>query len=420
MIVYVLHQDGTPLMPTKPAKARHLLRAGKAVVANTEPFTIQLTAPSGKRTQPITVGVDLGAKTIGVAAVGNDRVLYQGEVTLRTDVHRRMETRAMYRRTRRSRKLRYRSPRFSNRAASRCKGRLPPSIRSRSDTTIKAVRRVARFLPVSTIVVETANFDTQAMRNEKRLPNWAYQRGPLYGEENIKMYVRARDRYICVYCGERFPTRLEVDHVVPRSRGGPTTPDNLVASCHDCNQRKGNQTAAEFGYPNIQKKVRRTLAAAAHTQAGKTATIEGLGEIAPVELTYGYVTKIDRQNLGLPKTHYYDAVAIACKGQPVKMLPWREECKAVSRGAYQQRRGPHSQYVARLPYEVFGFRQWDKVQLPDGTIGYVKSRRKSGSFRVCDAQGKEIKGGITYKKLKLLERASTMLVTYVRDMAVSN
>ena len=413
MIVYDINQNGKPMMPTKTAKARHLLKDGKAVVASTEPFTIQLTVPSGEHVQPVTVGVDLGAKTVGVAAVGNDRVLYQGEVALRTDVHRRMEKRAMYRRSRRGRKLRYRAPRFLNRAASRRKGRLPPSIRSRVDTTIKAVRRIAQFLPVSEIVVEMANFDTQAMRAGRRLPGWRYQRGPLYGEENVKMYVRARDRYTCVYCGERFPTRLEVDHIIPRSRGGSMTPDNLVASCHDCNQAKSNLTATEFGYPNIQRQVKKSLAAAAQTQAGKTATIAGLEEIAPVELTYGYITKIDRQELGLPKTHYYDAVAIACRRQEPELLDWYEMCKAVSRGAYQQRRGPHSQYNARLPYEVFGFRQWDKVRLADGTIGYVKSRRKTGSFRVCDAQGQSIKEGITVRKLERIARASTLLVTRV-------
>jgi hypothetical protein len=48
------------------------------------------------------------------------------------------------------------------------------------------------------------------------------------------------------------------------------------------------------------------LRAAAHTQAGKTATLEALAEIAPVEVTYGYVTKLDREGMGLPKTHYYD------------------------------------------------------------------------------------------------------------------
>jgi len=395
-------------MPCKSARARHLLDAGEAKVKNMQPFTIQLVNETTEEVQPVTVGVDLGAKYVGVAATGNGKVLYQGQVLLRTDIHKRMQTRAMYRRSRRSRKLRYRSPRFSNRAASRREGRLPPSVKSRSNTVIKVVKRIASFLPVSGIRVEVANFDTQAMRKGRRLPNWAYQRGELYGEENVKMYVRARDKYTCQYCGEIMPKRLEVDHIVPRSKGGPTTPDNLVVSCHDCNQRKGNMTAAEFGKPEVQKRVKKSLRYAAHTQAGKTATLQGLADIALVSETYGYITKIDRQKMGLPKTHYFDAVAIATQGGQVELLKQYEQMKAVSRGARQQRKGKHSQMVARLPYEVFGYRMWDKVRLPNGIVGFVGARRKTGSFTIKDIMGSVITS-ITYKKLRLLERAATLL-----------
>lgn len=80
MRVFVLHQDDTPLMPTSPAKARHLLEKGQATVARREPFTIRLKVPSDKHRQPVTIGVDLGAKTVGVAAAAEGSALYQGEV----------------------------------------------------------------------------------------------------------------------------------------------------------------------------------------------------------------------------------------------------------------------------------------------------------------------------------------------------
>jgi len=420
-MVYVLHQDNSPLMPTSPAKARHLLRDSKAKLVNVEPFTIQLMVPSSKHVQPVIVGVDPGASKAGFAAIGNGKVLYQGEVALRTDIcyrgkdgnyKGRMPTRAMYRRNRRGRKCRYRAPRYKNRAASRRKGRLPPSIQSRSDTTVKVAKYIAGFLPVSEIIMEVANFDTQAMRAGHKLPNWAYQRGELYGQENVKMYVRARDKYTCQYCGEVMPKRLEVDHIIPRAKGGTLTPDNLVTSCHDCNQRKGNRTAEEFGYPKIQQKVKKSLKAAAHTQAGKNATLRGLAKIAPVMLTYGYITKLNRIKMRLPKTHFYDAVVVAARGKPTKSLGWYEKMKAVSRGQRQQyKANPSKGHVfrkARLPYEVFGFRMWDKVQLPNGIICFIGARRQSGSFRVKDIDGHGI-GNITYKKLKLVERAKTLL-----------
>jgi len=408
-LVYVLHQDGTPLMPTRPAKARHLLDAGKAVVVQRDPFTIRLTVPSGKHVQPVTVGVDLGAKVVGVAAIGNGRVLYQGEVILRDDIRRRMDRRRSYRRTRRSRKCRYRAPRFNNRAAGR-RNSLPPSIRSKVDTTVKVVRRVASFLPVFLIRVEIVNFDTQAMQaGGSRLPGWAYQRGEQYGWENVKMYVRARDKYTCQYCGVVMPPDLEVDHVVPRSRGGTNRPHNLVAACHECNRRKGNQTATEFGYPQVAERSGQSFRVAAHTQAGKTVTLDRLAEIAQVETTYGYVTKVDREAMGLPKTHYYDAVAIASAGKPVEVLGVYEAMQTVARGAYRQRKGNHSHLVASLPYKVFGFRQWDRVVLPDGGGGFVKGRRSSGYFAISDLEGQLIAPSVNYRRLRLVGRASTLL-----------
>ena len=408
-LVYVQHQDGTPLMPTYSAKARHLLKADRAVVTHRDPFTIRLSVPSGKHIQPVTVGVDLGAVCIGVAATGNDRVLYQGEVILRNDIARRMDRRRMYRRGRRSRKCRYRQPRFNNRASSRRKGRLPPSIQSKVDTTVKAVRRVSSFLPVSQIRVEVTNFDTQAMRvGRSKLPGWAYQRGPQYGYENVKMFVRARDNYTCQYCGKKSPPDLEVDHIVPRSRGGSDRPDNLIASCHVCNQTKGNRTAGEFGHSKIQKRVKRSLRAAAHTQTGKTAILRELSQIAPIETTFGYVTKVDRQALDLPKSHYIDAVVIASQGESVKLLGWYEACRAIAKGVYRKRRGIRSHLVASLPREVFGFRLWDQVILPDGQKGFVKSRRSSGYFTISNLEGKLIKE-IAYQKLRLVGRASTLI-----------
>jgi len=407
-LVYVLHQDGTPLMPTRPAKARHLLDAGKAVVVQRDPFTIQLKVLSGKHVRPVTVGVDMGAKVVGVAAAGSGRVLYQGEVILRDDIRRRMDRRRAYRRARRSRKCRYRAPRFNNRR--RPAGWLPPSIRSKVDTTVKVVRRVASFLPVSLIRVEIVNFDTRAMQaGGSRLPGWAYQRGEQYGWENVKMYVRARDEYTCRYCGAVMPPDLEVDHVVPRSRGGTDRPNNLVAACHECNRRKGNQTATEFSYPQVAERSGQSFRVAAHTQVGKMATLDGLTEIAPVETTYGYVTKVDREAMGLPKAHYYDAVAIASAGKPVEVLGVYEALRAVARGAYRQRKGDRSHLVASLPYEVFGFRQWDRVALPDGGVGFVEGRRSSGYFAISDLEGQLIAPSVNCRRLRLVGRAGALL-----------
>jgi 5-methylcytosine-specific restriction endonuclease McrA len=57
--------------------------------------------------------------------------------------------------------------------------------------------------------------------------------------------VLARDAWTCQYCGSRKPG-LTVDHVIPRSRGGESIWENIVASCASCNRRKGNRLPREI------------------------------------------------------------------------------------------------------------------------------------------------------------------------------
>ena len=102
-------------MPCSQRKARLLLKQGKAKIVSYKPFTIQLTCATGEARQEIHVGIDEGARHIGIAIISKNKVLAKGEVELRQDVHSLLTTRAMYRRNRRNRKTRYRKSRFLNR-----------------------------------------------------------------------------------------------------------------------------------------------------------------------------------------------------------------------------------------------------------------------------------------------------------------
>jgi 5-methylcytosine-specific restriction endonuclease McrA len=63
-----------------------------------------------------------------------------------------------------------------------------------------------------------------------------------------------RDKNTCQYCGQVFDRKdLNLDHVIPRDRGGPTTWENIVCSCIRCNTRKGNRTPSEAGMHLIRK-----------------------------------------------------------------------------------------------------------------------------------------------------------------------
>ena len=91
MVVYVLDMNGQPLMPTvRFGKVRRLLRDKKAKVVRSCPFTIRLLyEPETKIVQEIVLGVDTGSKHVGVACIGNDKVLYQAQVELRDDIKRK-------------------------------------------------------------------------------------------------------------------------------------------------------------------------------------------------------------------------------------------------------------------------------------------------------------------------------------------
>lgn len=128
--VYVLNRHGRPLMPCTPAKARHLLDAGKAKVRHRTPFTIQLLYGSTGYTQEVILGVDAGSKTIGLSAATETEELFSAEVKPRNDVVELMSARRQFRRARRNRTTRYRKPRFDNRVRSKHKGWLAVTLRT--------------------------------------------------------------------------------------------------------------------------------------------------------------------------------------------------------------------------------------------------------------------------------------------------
>jgi hypothetical protein len=169
-----------------------LLEAGKAKVISRTPFTIKLHYGSTGYVLPIIAGMDTGSKTIGCAAIANGKVIYQSEVKLRTDVSKKMQQRAMYRRTRRGRKCRYRPARWANRASMRANGRLAPSIRSKVDSHLREKKQVEAILPITHWKVETASFDIHKITNPD-VVGIEYQNGKQKDYYNIKAFILNRD-----------------------------------------------------------------------------------------------------------------------------------------------------------------------------------------------------------------------------------
>ena len=178
MFVYVLSKDGQPLMPTtRFGKVRRLLKEKKAKVVRRCPFTVKLLyEPETKIVQEVVLGQDTGSRYVGTACIANDKVLYQSEVTLRNDIKKKMDNRRGFRRNRRQRKTRYRKPRFLNRANSKKKNRLPPSIRSKVQSHIDEIEFCKKILPISKIILEVSQFDTALMKSpvliDEKVRHW--------------------------------------------------------------------------------------------------------------------------------------------------------------------------------------------------------------------------------------------------------
>jgi len=396
MLVFVLNKNGKPLMPTSPARAKHLLNSGQATVVKRTPFTIQMLYGSSGYKQDVTLGVDAGYSTVGYSAVTDDKELIAGELTLRKDIKRLLEKRAMYRRTRRRRKWN-REPRFNNRAKEN--GWLAPSIRHKLDSHIALVEKLKSILPIARIIVEVASFDTQKMQKPE-ISGVEYQQGELQGYE-VREYLLEKFNRKCACCGKS-GVPLEIEHIVPKSRGGSDRVSNLTIACHEWNQSKGNQTAEEFGYPKIQAKAEKSLKAAVFMNYVRSRIVD----LLKCDITYGYITKHDRIELGLPKSHATDAFVIAGgDGQDrAGSVIIGKQVRRQNRSLYKANFLKGGKLRRNTMKEVNGFKRFDKVKYEDKEC-FVHGLRSSGQFEIRTIDGDHIRDSITSKKLTLLEHA---------------
>lgn len=168
--VFVIDAERKPLNPISPARARELLTKQKAVVIRRYPFTIMLKAKIETPTlKPLTLKLDPGSKVTGIAILEGERVIWAANLEHRgQQIKSDLTKRLSIRRTRRSRKTRYRQPRFSNR--SRRQGWLAPSLLHRFLSIETWVKRLCKYSPITEIVMELVKFDTQknASRNDRR------------------------------------------------------------------------------------------------------------------------------------------------------------------------------------------------------------------------------------------------------------
>jgi 5-methylcytosine-specific restriction endonuclease McrA len=419
--VFVLDHEKRPQTPIHPGYARQLLKHFVAAVYRRYPFVLILKESFSLpiKPKPVEIKLDPGSRTTGIALVQVNKVIWGAELTHRGfAIREKLESRRQLRRSRRNRKTRYRQPRFLNRA--RQSGWLAPSLQHRVDTTVTWVKRLMKYAWVYSITQELVKFDMQALQNPE-IDGVEYQQGTLFGYE-LRQYLLEKWQRKCAYCGKQ-DCKLQIEHIVPRSKGGSNRASNLALACEKCNQTKGAKNIEDFlkKKPDVLKKVlaqaKKPLKDAAAVNTTRWAlqnSLKLLGKL--IKTGTGGQTQFNRVGLGLPKEHWIDA---ACAGTlftsigfELKVLTTKPLLiTAKGHGTRQSCRtnkfGFPVRYVERKKIH-FGFSTGDivKAVVPSGKKAGIHvgrlATRKSGSFNISTNAG--LVEGINHKYCTTIQK----------------
>lgn len=381
-IVYVISKKRKPLMPTtRCGHVRKLLDEGKAVVINSNPFTIRLKYDTPEIVQSLYYGNDTGRENIGVG-VSDEKgnCVYLSELATNNKlVKKNMTSRAEARRGRRrhdrlskqrkaksdnveiqngeddkvrtkhdckSVKISYpgaenpvthkivrgKEAKFNNRK--RPDGWITPSARQLVQMHMNMIKQTMKILPINHVSLERVAFDFQKLENEN-IYDWNH--GKLYGYETYKDYINDQQKGVCLICGKKHIEYYH--HIVQKKDGGTDKVSNIAGLCYDCHY-------GPEGVHNCKETEDRLLDM--KMEANKSYKISLLNSVMPklieelvsycnqhnvkFTITDGKETSATRNNLGLDKTHALDGYCISLakrKDYKPKFVPDR---------IYEQRR----------------------------------------------------------------------------------
>ncbi|WP_414624161.1 RNA-guided endonuclease IscB [Calothrix sp. CCY 0018] len=412
--VFIIDTNKQQLNPVTPKQARRLLEKGKAAVYRMYPFTLILkTAIDNPVIRPLTLKLDPGSKFTGIALLDGENVIWAADLEHRGyQIKVALLSRRQLRSSRRNRKTRHRKPRFDNRK--RKDNWLPPSLEHRILTTETWVKRLVCYVPISELWIEKVKFDMALMQNPVR-SGVEYQQGELKGYQ-VREYLLEKWSRECTYCSKK-DVPLQIEHILPKSKGGSNRISNLCLACEKCNQKKGNKLVEEFlkKKPDLLKKIKsktkKPLLDAAAVNATRNKLVTVLSSLLPTKTATGAQTKYNRTRLNLKKQHWIDA---ACVGDinNIKLLtnqPLKIKCNG--HGTRQMCRtdkyGFPARYVPRFKF-VKGFQTGDIVKAVVTTgkkvgeyIGRIATR-STGSFNISTRE--RLVQGISHKHCKTIHR----------------
>ena len=413
-MVLVIDKHKRPCNTISAAYARILLFKKQAVIYKRFPFTIRLRNDNAvSKDRNYAIKIDPGARTTGIAIVDDkESVVMLAEIEHRGHIIKKnLDSRRTIRHFRRRRKTRYREARFNNRT--RPESWLAPSIKSRVDNVINFVKKYKKLLNINKVMIENVSFDVAQMSSDNYLIGTDYQQGNLYNK-NLREFIFSKTKGRCSYCGAKAE---EIDHIVPRSKGGTNSAYNLVASCRSCNEKKSNLSLKEFGklmnkdFSKLEPK--KLPKDAAIVQSARNYMVKEINKLIPDTTTYdAWLTKYNRDELGLPKQHYYDALSV---GEiPTKLNFLTDKVLIISakgRGSRQMCRMDKFGFPrtsAKASKTVKGFQTGDivKAVVPFGSkqgeyLGRVAVRSR-GFFNIETKSG--LAKDIGYKFCRLLQR----------------
>ena len=375
MAIAVLSKNGERLMQTECyGKVRHMLKDGRAVIVKRRPFTIQLTYETSTYTQPIELCVDAGYQHIGISVKSEKKEYVSAQYDLLKDEKEKHDTQRMYRQQRRSRKYRYRKPRFNNRTASKKDGWLAPSIRNKMVTHVRLIQEFASAMPITDIYIEVGQFDTmklKAIEEGLEIPEGKdYQEGPRYNLETLREAVFVRDKHTCQFCKRdsfKDGAVLHVHHMLFWKGRHGNSLSELVTVCEKCHTPKNHKGGGLLWGKEV--KLAR-LEGSAFMNAVRWQIVSAVKTMGiPVHVTYGAETKASRTTLGIDKSHVNDAYA---------MGSFRPEERATTK-TYQKKRRNNRCLEKFYDAKYIDSRTGKSVSLKELLIGYHVSGWKEVS-----------------------------------------